>query len=130
MNTMQTTDTASILVANNERFMSLFENRDAAGMARMYTSDAMVMPPRSEIVFGPEAIQRGWKGAMDAGIMRLQLDTFNLEGVGSTLVEVGHFTMFGENDHILDRGKYVAVWKQQGDQWLIHRDIWNTSVDQ
>lgn len=129
MITTQTTDNASILVANNEQFMSFFEQRDAAGMAQMYTSDAMVMPPRSEIVFGPEAIQRGWQGAMDAGIKRLRLDTFNLEEISSTLIEVGHFTMFGENDRILDRGKYIAVWKQQGDQWLIHRDIWNTSID-
>jgi len=25
-------------------------------------------------------------------------------------------------------GKYVVIWKRDGGQWRIHRDIWNTSM--
>jgi len=25
-------------------------------------------------------------------------------------------------------GKYVVIWKRDGGQWKIHRDIWNTSM--
>jgi len=28
---------------------------------------------------------------------------------------------------VADRAKYVVVWKKVGGQWLLHRDIWNTS---
>jgi ketosteroid isomerase-like protein len=23
-------------------------------------------------------------------------------------------------------GKYIVVWKKDGDAWRLHRDIWNT----
>lgn len=29
---------------------------------------------------------------------------------------------------IADRGKYCVVWKRVGGQWLLHRDIWSTSM--
>jgi hypothetical protein len=29
---------------------------------------------------------------------------------------------------VLDRGKYVVIWKRDGAAWRIHRDIWNSSM--
>lgn len=29
---------------------------------------------------------------------------------------------------VADRGKYIVVWKRVGGKWLLHRDIWNTSM--
>jgi hypothetical protein len=29
---------------------------------------------------------------------------------------------------IFDRGKYMVVWKRVGERWLIHRDMFSTSV--
>ena len=28
---------------------------------------------------------------------------------------------------VLDSGKYIVVWKREGDAWRWHRDIWNSS---
>jgi hypothetical protein len=29
---------------------------------------------------------------------------------------------------VLDNGKYVVIWKQKGDRWKLHPDIWNSSL--
>ena len=28
---------------------------------------------------------------------------------------------------VTDIGKYVVIWKRQGDDWKLHIDIWNTN---
>jgi ketosteroid isomerase-like protein len=47
---------------------------------------------------------------------------------GDTALEVETYALIGEGGKTLDTGKYVVVWKRQGGQWKIHRDIWNTNA--
>jgi ketosteroid isomerase-like protein len=28
----------------------------------------------------------------------------------------------------VDQGKYIVIWKQDGGQWKLHRDIFNSSL--
>ena len=30
--------------------------------------------------------------------------------------------------NVADHGKFMVVWKRVGDEWKLHRDIWNTST--
>ena len=50
------------------------------------------------------------------------------EGHGNTAIEEGKYTLRGESGNVLDRGKYIVIWKQQVGQWKLHRDIWTTSL--
>jgi hypothetical protein len=43
-------------------------------------------------------------------------------------VEVGKYTLSVAGGQVVDRGKYVVIWKQEGDEWQWHRDIWNSSL--
>jgi len=65
---------------------------------------------------------------MDAGVKGVKLVTLEVEARGDTANEVGTYALTGEGGKQLDNGKYVVVWKLEGGQWKIHRDIWNTSV--
>jgi hypothetical protein len=48
---------------------------------------------------------------------------------GATVAhEVGTYAMLGADGKELDRGKYIVIWKKEGNAWKIHRDIWNTSM--
>jgi hypothetical protein len=29
---------------------------------------------------------------------------------------------------VLDKGKYIVIWKKEDGTWKLHRDIWTTSV--
>jgi ketosteroid isomerase-like protein len=33
-----------------------------------------------------------------------------------------------EGGKVVDRGKYIVIWKREQGQWKLHRDIWNTSM--
>ena len=114
--------------AANAKFSADFAKGDAAAIAAHYSATAQAFPPNGDIAKGREAIQKVWKGAMDGGVKAVKLVTLEVEAHGDFAHEVGTYALTGEGGKPLDNGKYVVVWKREGGQWKIHRDIWNTSM--
>jgi ketosteroid isomerase-like protein len=117
----------SEIATANRNFMGAFARGDAQAVAACYTADGWLLPPGSEVVQGTAAITTFWRGAMDAGIASATLDTVEVGGGEETASEVGRYTLSGGDGAILDRGKYVVIWRRDGGAWKLHRDIWNTS---
>lgn len=111
----------------NRRFMDTFGKGDAQGVAALYTDDGQLLPTGGDVVTGHEAIAGFWSGAMEMGIAGAELDTRELDELGDTAIEVGRYTLHSSGQEVLDEGKYLVVWKKDGDAWKLHRDIWNTS---
>ncbi len=102
---------------------------NAAGMADLYSDDAILMPPGVGRITGRGGIQQYWQGLLDAGVKDLSLTTLEVEDVGDAAVEVGLIaaTAPGEGDaRVALTGKYMVSWKRGGGgNWRLHRDIWN-----
>jgi len=123
------TGVQAVIAAANENFMAAFNRGEAAGLADFYTENGQLLPTGSDFVTGKAAIQAFWQGAMDMGIKKtVRLETVEAEGHGDTAIEIGKYTLSGEAGNVMDRGKYVVIWKQEGGQWKLHRDIWNSSL--
>lgn len=120
-------DMKADIMAANQKFMNAFQ-QGATAMGSMYTADAQLFPPNSDVVKGTAAIGTFWKGGYDAGLKRAKLETMEAEKTGDQVVELGRYTLYGANDAQIDAGKYIVVWKKEGGQWKLHRDIWNTSA--
>ena len=112
----------------NRNFMETFGRADAEGMGRLYTNNGQLLPSNSDFITGTEGIQAFWQAVMDMGIKTAELETVELEGHGDTAIDIGRYTLGGDGGQVLDKGKYVVIWKQEGGQWKLHRDIWNTSM--
>ena len=69
--------------------MEAFGRGHAAGLARLYTASAQLLPANSDFVEGTAAIQRFWQGAMDIGVKEAVLETLEVESYGDTAHEVG-----------------------------------------
>jgi uncharacterized protein (TIGR02246 family) len=116
------------IAAANGKFMAAFNGGDAAGLAALYTETGQVLPPNSDFVTGQQAIQGFWQALMDMGIKEAKLEIVEAEDHGDTATEVSEFTLYGEGGQVLDKGKYIIIWKQEGGQWKLHRDIFNSSM--
>ncbi|MGK7898330.1 MAG: DUF4440 domain-containing protein [Xenococcus sp. (in: cyanobacteria)] len=123
-----TTEIRDGIAAANSNFMNTFNRGDGAGMGGLYTENGQLLPPNSEIVTGHSAISTFWQGAMDMGIKTAKLETVELEGVGDAAFEVGKYTLSGEGDKVIDTGKFIVIWRREGGNWKLHRDIWNSST--
>jgi ketosteroid isomerase-like protein len=108
-------------------FTEEFKRGDTFAMAARYSSDALVMPPNSQVIRNND-IASFWAGAMKMGIKNMRLDIQDVSGNGEWMIETGNYEMYGDNNNALDKGKYVAVWKKENGTWKMYRDIWNTSM--
>jgi ketosteroid isomerase-like protein len=114
--------------AEGKKFTAALKKGDAAAVAAMYTADAQAMPPNEEIVQGRAAIQKLWQGTIDAGFRDFSFEVLEVEKKGDSIYEVGKYKLNGADGKQADHGKYLVVWKRQGGQWKLHRDIWNSSM--
>jgi ketosteroid isomerase-like protein len=101
---------------------------DGAAIGRQYAPEGEIMPAHGEAIRGPDAIGRGFQAAIDAGLRGLTLVAEGVEVHGDTALEYGRYTAAGAGGELLDRGKYLVVWRRGPDGWRRHRDIATTSL--
>ncbi len=118
--------------AANAQWTAAFNRGDAVAVAALYTPDAAVMPPDSEMIRGRQGIREFWQGAIQGGLKDAVLTTVEVQASGSMAYEIGKFSL---TVHPKDQapkmisGKYAVVWKRQADGgWKLHVDIWNSSM--
>ncbi len=117
--------------ANTKKFIEAFNKGDAAAVSKLYTVDARLLPPNSEMVQGRANIQTFWQGAITAGLKMVSLETAHVDAQGNIAVEVGRYVTTIPNAGgatTTDNGKYVVVWKRQGRNWLLAVDIFNSNM--
>lgn len=113
------------------KFSDAVRKRDAAALTTLYTEDARLLPPNSEIIQGKQAIQNYWGVAFGFGPQEVTLTTVELAGIGDEVNEIGNFEykIYPEGQEpIVDKGKFVVYWKRTADGWKMHWDIWNSSL--
>ena len=82
------------------------------------------------MVKGTDAIEAFWQSAMNMGIKDGKLETLEIEARDDLAYEMGRFELTMQMENIESTtltGKYVVVWKVEGDAWRMHVDIWNTN---
>jgi ketosteroid isomerase-like protein len=111
-------------------FSEAFGRGDFAGIARMYSEDAILFPPETEMVKGRAGIEAFWKGARDTGVKAVDLNTLDVTSSGNVAAETGtavlHVLGVAGGSEALIRLKYVVVWRKEGAVWRLYRDIWNS----
>jgi hypothetical protein len=81
-----------------------------------------------EIISVPASLCGKPAGRLREGISRRELRR-NLPFLhGDSAYEVGKYTLGGEGGQVMNQGKYIVIWKKQGGEWKLYRDIWNTSM--
>jgi uncharacterized protein (TIGR02246 family) len=112
--------------AINAKWMEFFNKGDFAGIAQLYTEDAMVLPPGSGVVKGRAAIGAMWK-SMAEQVSDPKIAALDVKMIGPAAArEVGTFSLKTKGPAPQDvTGKYVVVWEKVGNDWKLATDIWN-----
>jgi ketosteroid isomerase-like protein len=114
--------------AANTQFSAAVARADGAALAALYSTDGQVMPAGSAPIRGTEAIQKFWQGALDSGVASVGLKTIDVFGRGPTATEVGEYELRDKAGAVLDRGKYIVVWRHIDGTWKLLRDMFSTNV--
>ena len=112
--------------AVNAKWIEFFNKGDFAGVASLYTDDAIAFPPGSGMVKGRAAIGAMWKTmAEQAGDPKVT--TLDVKPLGGSAArEIGTFSLKTKGPTPQEvTGKYVVVWEKVGSDWKLAADIWN-----
>ena len=118
--------------AQREALSAAVGRRDAAGVAKIFTTDAKLMVPGLETVTGREAIQKFWHGGLSAGVISgIAFTPAEVSGGGGEekdgfVVETGTVKTLDADKKEKDPSRYLLVWKREESEWRIHRDIVNS----
>ena len=129
----------------NKQFVEAFKTRDFAAVADMFTDDAVMLPPRRNIITGKSKIQSFW--TRSNRIRELRFDTDSVVTLAGNVVrEIGTLRMLvgpgagasGDQDSSGDKpdqtarsqsqeilGKYVFIWRKIDDEWKLETSMWN-----
>ena len=124
----EATDVSKEIQAVNTSFMEALKSGDADAIVNFYTEDAKVFPPNFETIEGKENIKGMWQAMSESGMPILAFKTVKAEAIGNMAIEEGKYEVSIPDGQVVDKGKYLVVWKKVDGKWLLHLDIFNTSM--
>lgn len=111
---------------SNRAYEEAIRRGDAAAVVSNYTETARILPPNSPVITGKPGIQAYWQQVIDMGIEEINLETMDIEILGDTAWEMGQAVMKADHQ-IVDRVKYIIIWKEEDGHWRKHRGTWNSN---
>lgn len=107
---------------------SILTSGDADRTGNLYTQEGQLLPPESDFVTGRDAIADFWQGVVEAGIKTIDIEPREVEVYQDTAMRVGLATLNNIDGETVDEVKFIEIWKQEDEEWRIHRDIWNSNI--
>src|SRR5690606_5562337 len=91
-----------------------------------YTEDAKLMMHGSATIAGRDSIEEFWASDFeDRDPLTLLSVTHAMNGVDMILVHGDYKVVSREDGRQLGFGRFGHLWKQDGGEWLLDRDLWN-----
>jgi uncharacterized protein (TIGR02246 family) len=115
------------LEAGAAKWMEAFATEDIEAMTALFAEDSVLLPPNAPAIFGRDAITATIREMFAAG-MNIELEDLEIKVVGDLGYKAGRYRTSAEDGSLIDRGKYIEIWARPDGAWIIHRDIWNSSV--
>ena len=117
-----------IIEEKTNKFTQAHITKDTAFLNHIFTQDAKAYPPNSDVVIGLPAIALVNTQWVNFGIKEFREETIAFYGDENYLIDEGNYYLrYGENE-IIDKGKYINIWKRENGDWKIFSNIWNTSL--
>ncbi len=109
---------------SNLRFMNAFKEQDSVEVANCFMKNGIIMIDGFPSIEGRDAITHFFSLVMTNGVKKYDLQTKNIWGDSSILVEEGVYKLTGKAKKEVGKGKYIVLWKQESGNWKMFRDIW------
>ena len=117
-----------IIQARTDQFTQAHILRDTTFLNNIVTEDAKAYPPNNDAVIGRAAIAALNAEWVSFDIKEFREETMDFYGNNEYLIDEGtYYLRYGEDD-IIDKGKYINIWKHVDGDWKIYSNMWNTSM--
>jgi ketosteroid isomerase-like protein len=115
-----------VLDSMNVHYHDRFRDSTTAYFAARYTADACVMAPNMPRVCGIDGITKFYWNNGDSQTTTLDIKGEEVSGTATEVTEVGSYRVLDDEGTLLDDGKFMAIYRNEGGTWKVHREIWNS----
>lgn len=115
------------LAARANGWQQMLNAGDLEGLVAMYAEDARILPPNAEMQQGHDAVRAAFGSMIEAGLTG-SLATTEAMVAGDLGYRVGTYGLQAADGAVVDRGKYIEIWRLIGGKWTITNDIWNSDL--
>lgn len=120
---------AEAIQQNNFSWEAALNKGNTAALMDVYTEDAVVMPPSSEILTSRSAIKTYWDSLLEVGVSNYTLDFVDIRVIGDVAYQsiVWEATRYALDGNVIKfSGNMSNVLKRQKDgNWQISLQSWN-----
>jgi uncharacterized protein (TIGR02246 family) len=120
-------DVKSEIDQQNEAFEQAYTSHDFKKLGEFYTEDAVVYFQGSDVLKGREDIQKVWE-SYEKDMTAVDYQTVEVIDAGDYAIQFGKYDATCQGKP--DQGRYMTVWKKDGDSWKIVRDSWYSNGSQ
>ncbi len=114
------------------KWVEAFKQGDFVTIGGFYASDGYLLPPNEPAVQGRQAIVETWKGWGELPNVEITFGAVvsEVSSSGDMAYEYGTYIFAFDTDdgRVIDKGKYVSVWKKIGGAWQVVADIFNSNL--
>jgi ketosteroid isomerase-like protein len=118
----------SHILKMNESYGERFLTGDSAFYVDRYCTDAEVYSPNMPAVKGREAIRKFFYNDGNNKEAKIELPAGTFYGGPDYVVEDGVYNFPDGKGGSVDKGKFIALWKQEDGKWKLYREIWNSDM--
>jgi ketosteroid isomerase-like protein len=116
------------IIEMNKTYSNRFTTNDTAFYISRYCKDAQVYSPGLPAVMGRDSIINFFYQNGTNSETKIELPTGNFYGNEELVVEEGTYNFPDRKGGSFDKGKFIALWKQEDGKWKMYREIWNTDI--
>jgi len=113
-----------------ENLRVAFNAKDAAKAATLYSTTGVVMPPNKPVMRGRQFVEQYYKDRFAEGAGNLELKAGDVSGQGTLAYASGDFRLnlvpADGKPPRRDRGKFLWVFRESNNQWLIEYVIFSS----
>jgi ketosteroid isomerase-like protein len=103
-----------------------YNDHDRAVLGALYTSDARLMMHGSATIAGRAAIEEFWADDFTVDNPLTLLDVTNSVTGSDMMLVHGNYRVVGrDKGDELGAGRFAHLWKLDGNEWRLDRDLWN-----
>jgi ketosteroid isomerase-like protein len=119
-------DSAKALAALDSEWSKAANAGDVERVVSYYADDAMVYPPNDKMVSGA-GIKEAWKTLLADPKTKLMWNTTSAGVDHNTGFTAGTYQVAGPDGAVVEKGKYLCVWRKEKDgKWKAIHDMWNS----
>lgn len=118
------------IIEMNKTYSNRFTTNDSMFYVDRYCSNAEVYSPGVSAVKGRDAIRAFFYQNGTNTETKIELPTGSFYGNSDMVVEEGTYNFPDGKGGDFDKGKFIAIWKQEDGKWKLYREIWNSDMPQ